>query len=81
MAVVNIRVEDRICDQLKEIAAGESVTVSEYVRNLVMPSLSSWLCFLHNQLDREGYAPEAERWRITCSQFQCRKCARTASKV
>jgi uncharacterized protein len=31
MAVLNIRVEDRIRDQLKEMADAEGVTVSEYV--------------------------------------------------
>ena len=35
MAVLNIRVEDRIRDQLKELADAEGVTVSEYVRDPV----------------------------------------------
>lgn len=39
MAVLNIRVEDRIRDQLKEMADDEGVTVSEYVRNLVMEAV------------------------------------------
>ena len=39
MAVLNIRVEDRIRDQLKEMADGEGVTVSEYVRDLVMAAI------------------------------------------
>ncbi|MGH3638538.1 MAG: YfbU family protein [Mycobacterium sp.] len=39
MAVLNIRVEDRIRDQLKELADAEGVTVSEYVRDLVMAEL------------------------------------------
>ena len=39
MAVLNIRVEDRIRDQLKELADAEGVTVSEYVRDLVMEAI------------------------------------------
>lgn len=39
MAVLNIRVEDQIRDQLKEIADAEGVTVSEYVRDLVMAAI------------------------------------------
>ena len=39
MAVLNIRVEDRIRDQLKEMADDEGVTLSEYVRNLVMEAV------------------------------------------
>jgi uncharacterized protein len=39
MAVLNIRVEDRIRDQLKEMADAEGVTVSEYVRDLVMAAV------------------------------------------
>ncbi|MBU8827473.1 YfbU family protein [Mycolicibacterium goodii] len=39
MAVLNIRVEDRIRDQLKEMADTEGVTVSEYVRDLVMAAI------------------------------------------
>jgi uncharacterized protein len=39
MAVLNIRVEDRIRDQLKEVADAEGVTLSEYVRDLVMAAV------------------------------------------
>lgn len=39
MAVLNIRVEDRIRDELKEMADDEGVTLSEYVRNLVMEAV------------------------------------------
>lgn len=39
MAVLNIRVEDRIRDQLKEIADAEGVTISEYVRVLVLEAI------------------------------------------
>lgn len=39
MAVLNIRVEDRIRDQLKEMADVEGVTLSEYIRDLVMAAV------------------------------------------
>jgi uncharacterized protein YfbU (UPF0304 family) len=39
MAVLNIRVEDQIRDQLKDMADEEGVTVSEYVRDLVMAAI------------------------------------------
>jgi uncharacterized protein YfbU (UPF0304 family) len=39
MAVMNIRVEDRIRDQLKEMADAEGITLSEYVRDLVMAAI------------------------------------------
>ena len=39
MAVLNIRVEDRIRDQLKELADAEGVSLSEYVRDLLMAAV------------------------------------------
>jgi uncharacterized protein YfbU (UPF0304 family) len=39
IAVLNIRVEDRIRDQLKEMADTEGVTLSEYVRDLLMAAV------------------------------------------
>jgi uncharacterized protein len=39
VAVLNIRVEDRIRDQLKELAGAEGVTVSEYVRDLLLAAV------------------------------------------
>jgi uncharacterized protein len=39
MAVLNIRVEDQIRDQLKDMADEEGVTVSEFVRDLVMAAI------------------------------------------
>lgn len=39
MAVLNIRVEDRIRDQLKELADAEGVSLSEYVRDLVLAAV------------------------------------------
>lgn len=39
MAVLNIRVEERIRDQLKELADAQGITLSEYVRDLVMAAV------------------------------------------
>ncbi|QHN28961.1 YfbU family protein [Gordonia pseudamarae] len=39
MAVLNIRVDDRVRDQLKELADAGGVTVSEYVRDLLMEAI------------------------------------------
>lgn len=39
MAVLNIRVDDRVRDQLKELADLGGVTISEYVRNLLMETV------------------------------------------
>ena len=39
MAVLNIRVDDRVRDQLKELADGDGITLSEYVRNLLMEAV------------------------------------------
>lgn len=39
MAVLNIRVDDRVRDQLKDLAGGNDVTLSEYVRDLLMEAV------------------------------------------
>jgi uncharacterized protein len=39
MAVLNIRVDDRVRDQLKKMANDEGVTLSEYIRNLLMEAV------------------------------------------
>ncbi|SEE94756.1 YfbU family protein [Jiangella alba] len=39
MAVLNIRVEDRVRDQLKEMADDQGVTLSEFVRDLLMEAV------------------------------------------
>jgi uncharacterized protein len=39
MAVLNIRVDDRIRDQLKELADAEGVTLSEFVRDRLMEAV------------------------------------------
>lgn len=60
MAVLNIRVDDRIRDQLKELADGKGVTTSEYVRDLLMEAVVP-------VFEREveyGDEPPAESMRI-----------------
>ena len=39
MAVLNIRVDDQVRAELKDMADAEGVTVSEYVRDLLMAAL------------------------------------------
>ncbi|OMC37683.1 hypothetical protein A5742_08585 [Mycolicibacterium fortuitum] len=60
MAVLNIRVEDRIRDQLKEMADAEGVTVSEYVRDLVMAEVIP----VYEPPVRHGDEPAPESMRI-----------------
>ena len=61
MAVLNIRVEDRIRDQLKELADTEGGTLSEYVRDLVMAAV---VPVFERELDH-GDEPAPETMRIT----------------
>jgi uncharacterized protein len=65
MAVLNIRVEDRIRDQLKEMADAEGVTVSEYVRDLVMAAI---VPVYEPEVDH-GDEPAPESMRITDRQM------------
>jgi uncharacterized protein len=60
MAVLNIRVEDRIRDQLKHTADAEGVTVSEYVRDLVMAAIVPG----YEPEDNHGDQPVPESMRI-----------------
>lgn len=39
MAVLNVRVDDHVRDRLKEMADGEGVTLSEYIRDLLMEAV------------------------------------------
>ena len=39
VAVLNVRVDDHVRDQLKEMADGEGVTLSEYVRSLLLEAV------------------------------------------
>lgn len=60
MAVLNIRVEDRIRDQLKEMADAEGVTISEYVRDLIMEAI---VPVYESEVDH-GEEPPPESLRI-----------------
>lgn len=60
MAVLNIRVEDQIRDELKDIADAEGVTVSEYVRDLVMAAIVPG----HEPEDDHGDHPVPDSMRI-----------------
>lgn len=65
MAVLNIRIEDRIRDQLKSLADAEGVTVSEYVRDLVMAAVVP----VYERLVRYGDEPAPESMRIADRQM------------
>ena len=65
MAVLNIRVEDRIRDQLKEMADADGVTVSEYVRDLVMAAVVP----VYQQEVKHGDEPAPESMRIADRQM------------
>jgi uncharacterized protein YfbU (UPF0304 family) len=60
MAVLNIRVEDRIRDQLKELADAEGATLSEYVRDLVMAAVVP----VYEREVEHGDEPAPETMRI-----------------
>lgn len=60
MAVLNIRVEDRIRDQLKEMADGAGVTLSEYVRDLLLEAVVP----VYEQEVKHGDEPPQESLRI-----------------
>ena len=60
MAVLNIRVEDRIRDQLKELADDEGLSLSEYVRNLVMEAVVP----VYEQEAKHGDEPPQTTLRI-----------------
>lgn len=59
MAVLNIRVEDRVRDQLKDLADGEGVSLSEYVRNLLLEAVVP----VYEQEVRHGDEPAPESLR------------------
>ena len=65
MAVLNIRLEDRIRDQLKEMADAEGVTLSEYVRDLVMAAVVP----VHQPPVDHGDEPAPETMRIADRQM------------
>lgn len=60
MAVLNIRVEDQVRDQLKDMADEAGVTVSEFVRDLVMAAIVPG----YESEDDHGDQPVPESMRI-----------------
>ncbi|MDP9890571.1 YfbU family protein [Pseudarthrobacter enclensis] len=60
MAVLNIRVEDRVRDQLKEMADDEGVTLSEFVRDLLMEAVVP----VYEREVKHGDEPAPESMRI-----------------
>lgn len=60
MAVLNIRVDDRVRDQLKELADDQGVSLSEYVRDLAMEAVVP----VYESKVEHGAEPPAESMRI-----------------
>lgn len=60
MAVLNIRVDDRVRDQLKEMSDDAGVTLSEYVRDLLMEAVVP----VYEREVKHGDEPAQESLRI-----------------
>ncbi|TFV57417.1 ribbon-helix-helix protein, CopG family [Geodermatophilus sp. DF01-2] len=60
MAVLNIRLDDRVRDQLKELADDQGVSLSEYVRDLLMEAVVP----VYQSEVEHGDEPPAESMRI-----------------
>ena len=60
MAVLNIRVDDRVRDQLKEMSDREGVTLSEYVRDRLMEAVVP----VYEREAKHGEEPAPESMRI-----------------
>ncbi|MFQ8345247.1 YfbU family protein [Mycolicibacterium nivoides] len=60
MAVLNIRVEDRIRDQLKELADAEGVSLSEYVRDRLLEAVIP----VYERESEPGAEPAPETMRL-----------------
>lgn len=61
MAVINVRVEDHVRDLIKEMADTDGVSVSEYVRGLLIEAVVP----VHRSVeDKHGDAPTPESLRI-----------------
>jgi uncharacterized protein YfbU (UPF0304 family) len=60
VAVLNIRVEDHVRDQLKEMADDEGVTLSEFVRNLLMEAVVP----VYERETKHGEEPAPESMRV-----------------
>lgn len=65
MAVLNIRVDDRVRDQLKELAEDQGVSLSEYVRDLLMEAVVP----VYEQELEHGDEPPVESMRIADRQM------------
>ncbi len=65
MAVLNIRVDDRVRDQLKELAEHQGVSLSEYVRDLLMEAVVP----VYEQEVTHGDEPPVESMRIADRQM------------
>lgn len=61
MAVLNVRVDDRVRDELKEIADDAGISVSEYVRDLAIAVIVPG----YESTDGHGDQPPPESMRIT----------------
>ena len=60
MAVLTVRVDDRVRDQLKELADGHGVTISEFVRGLLMEAVVP----VFEREGQHGDEPAVESMRI-----------------
>ena len=60
MAVLNVRVDDRVRDQLKELADDHGISLSEYVRDLLMEAVVP----VYESNVRHGDEPPAETMPI-----------------
>ncbi|OZF26295.1 YfbU family protein [Rhodococcus sp. 14-2483-1-2] len=60
MAVLNVRVDDRVRDELKDMADSAGVSVSEYVRDLIMVAIVPG----YEPTDGHGDQPAPESMRI-----------------
>lgn len=60
MAVLNVRVDDHVREHLKQLADGAGVTLSEYVRDLIMESLVP----VYQREVKHGDEPAPESMRI-----------------
>lgn len=65
MAVLNIRVDDRVRDQLKEMADDEGVSLSEFVRRLIMEAVVP----IYQQQVEHGDEPAPESMRLVDRQM------------
>ena len=65
MAILNIRVDDRVRDQLKELAEDQGISLSEYVRDLLMETIVP----VYEQKQEPGDEPPVESMRIADRQI------------